>query len=138
MSTTDLVHLYFDRASALQSYWTLYVVIIGGLLAFSSLRQRPSFWTTLLVAVLFCCFAFKNMGAILDTIKQREATLTAMKAANDRDASVSWLLPTLEGTPSPASTKRFHVTCDVLTVVTLFAFELRRRRYKREDAAVAV
>ena len=48
MSTTDLVHLYFDRSNALQGYWTLYVVIIGGLLAFSSMRQRPSFWTTVM------------------------------------------------------------------------------------------
>ena len=36
MYYTDLIQLYLERTTALQSYWTLYVVIVGGLLAFSS------------------------------------------------------------------------------------------------------
>ena len=39
MKYNDLIQLYFERTTALQNYWTLYVVIVGGLLAFSSLRK---------------------------------------------------------------------------------------------------
>ena len=135
MSITDLIHLYFERSGALQNYWTLYVVIIGGLLAFSSLRQRPSMVTTLLIAVLYCCFAFKNLGAIRDTTFQRMATLELIKANPTQDPAVSKLLPTMD-VPNYEGVRKFHVTCDLLTVVTLFAFEIRRRRFRREDAAV--
>jgi hypothetical protein len=44
MTYHDLIQLYFERSNALQSYWTLYVVVIGGLLAFSSIRkERPGY-----------------------------------------------------------------------------------------------
>lgn len=132
MNTTDLINLYFERSSALQWYWTLYVVVIGGLLAFSSLRQRPSFITTLLVAILYCSFAFKNMGAILDTTRQRAATIELIQVNGSNDPIAMKLLPTMVN-PDEQSVRRFHITCDVLTVITLFAFEVRRRRFKRED-----
>jgi hypothetical protein len=138
MSNTDLVHLYFDRSNALQGYWTLYVVIIGGLLAFSSMRQRPSFWTTVIVAVLYCCFAYKNLGAIGDTTHQRIALLESIRAyAGPTDAPLEKLKPTLD-VPDYEGVKRFHVFCDVLTVIALFSFEIRRRRFRREDEAAAV
>ena len=42
MKYDQLIQLYFERSNALQAYWTLYVVIVGGLLAFSSLRKLPA------------------------------------------------------------------------------------------------
>jgi hypothetical protein len=132
MSITDLVHLYFDRSNALQGYWTLYVVIIGGLLAFSSLRQRPSFWTTVIVAVLYACFAYKNLGAIADTTFQRMAILDSIHAAPPGDVALERLVPHLE-VPAYPGVRNFHVFCDVLTVIALFSFEIRRRRFQRED-----
>jgi len=79
MHYADLVQLYFERSNALQWYWTLYVVIIGGLLAFSSLRVRRDAITGLLVTLLFCMFAYKNLGAIHDTTLQRMAALEAIR-----------------------------------------------------------
>jgi hypothetical protein len=49
MGYDQLIQLYFERSNALQAYWTLYVVIVGGLLAFSSLRKHPAPLTTLIV-----------------------------------------------------------------------------------------
>jgi hypothetical protein len=39
MNYNDLIQLYFERSTAMQAYWNLYVLIVGGLLAFSSLRN---------------------------------------------------------------------------------------------------
>ena len=33
MKYNELIQLYFERSTALQWYWNLYVVVIGGLLA---------------------------------------------------------------------------------------------------------
>lgn len=71
MDFAALINLYFERSGALQSYWTLYVVIVGGLLAFSSLRKEPDLVTTALVAVLFSFFAYKNLGAIVEVTEQK-------------------------------------------------------------------
>src|SRR5437660_1719360 len=79
MNYSDLIRLYFERSIALQWYWTIYVVVVGGLLAFSSLRHRPDLVTAVLVTVLFCFFAYKNLGAIGDVTFQRLAVVQSIK-----------------------------------------------------------
>ena len=74
MTCSELVQLYFERSNALQSYWTLYAVVIGGLLAFSPLRARRDWLTTLIVSVLFSFFACKNLDAIRETSAHQTLT----------------------------------------------------------------
>ena len=40
MNYSELIQLYFDRSTAMQNYWNLYVLVVGGILAFSSLRKQ--------------------------------------------------------------------------------------------------
>src|SRR5437868_7099323 len=141
MNYNDLIQLYFERSNALQWYWTLYVVVIGGLLAFSSLRQRPDVVTGVLVSVLYVCFAYKNLGAIRDATFQRFAVLAAIKesAGPGQGGGASpdgvpvprareLLEPTLDP-PAYEGVRNFHAASDVLTVAALWAMELRRMRY---------
>lgn len=137
MSYAELLNLYFDRSNALQWYWTLYVVIIGGLLAFSSMRAKPDLITTAIVSVLFLAFAYKNMGAIVESTNQRIAVLQLLnerKAESDTAKAVAdKVLPTLQPA-QPDAIRRFHLTCDVLTVAGLWAIEYRRRRLAKAEA----
>src|SRR5258706_1650023 len=82
MKYAELTQLYFDRSNALQWYWTIYVLVIGGLLAFSSLRQRKDALTVLLVSILYSFFAYKNLGAIHDVTRERFAILSAIKESS--------------------------------------------------------
>jgi len=43
MNYNELIQLYFERSTAMQQYWNLYVIIVGGVLAFSSLRTGLHF-----------------------------------------------------------------------------------------------
>src|SRR5439155_8730318 len=79
MSYNELVQAYFERSVAMQWYWTVYVLVIGGVLGFSTFRQRPELVTTVLVSVLYVCFAYKNLGAIEATADEREAIRSALK-----------------------------------------------------------
>jgi hypothetical protein len=132
MNYNELIQLFFERSNAAQWYWTLYVVIIGGLLAFSSQRQQRDFFTTMLVTVLFCIFAYKNLDAIQDTTLQRLAALDAIKRTTPAVAPGAIdIKPSLEPTLTPASiasVRTTHLTSDVLTVLTLWAMERRRKR----------
>ena len=131
MTYSELIQLYFERSGALQSYWTLYVVIIGGLLAFSSLRKEPDRLTTLLVSILFVCFAHNNLGAIHDATEQRLAVLSAIHEAGGDGGEPTKGRTSIEATLQPPEyegVRNFHWTADVLTLLTLWAMERRRKR----------
>src|SRR3954462_9071068 len=125
MKYNDLIQLYFVRTTALPNYWTLYVVIVGGLLAFSSLRKQPGALTTLIVSILFGLFAYENLDAIKATATQRHATLAAIKASEPGSAApeIKSVRDSLEPTLQPAtvgSTQTTHLISDVLTIAGLW------------------
>src|SRR5437763_15861951 len=88
MNYNELIQLYFERSNAMQQYWNLYVIIVGGVLAFSSLRKQPAAITTALVCILFALFAYKNLDAMKDTTAQRFATIEAIKQFDSAGATV--------------------------------------------------
>ncbi|OAI42988.1 hypothetical protein AYO41_03135 [Verrucomicrobia bacterium SCGC AG-212-E04] len=132
MTYNELVQLFFDRSNAAQWYWTLYVVIVGGLLAFSAQRQQRDFATTLLMTVLFAIFAYKNLDALEDTTRQRHVLLDAIKRTTPVVApGATDVKATLEPSLTPAtveSVRTTHLTSDVLTILALWAMERRRRK----------
>ena len=133
MTYSELIQLYFDRSNAMQDLWNLYVLVVGGILAFSSLRKQPAAVTTLLVCLLFALFAYENLGAMKDCTAQRFAALEAIKQFDANGAATTSPNPVrdlLEPTLTPAtwqSVKVTHLTSDVLTIVALIAMEFRRR-----------
>ena len=133
MNYSDLIRLYFERSTAMQNYWNLYVLIVGGILAFSSLRKHPAAITTLLVSILFAIFAYENLGAMRDCTAQRFAVLDSIRQFNGGEAGIAVrpVRDRLEPTLTPAtwpSVKKTHLTSDILTILALFAMEFRRRR----------
>jgi len=137
MNYNELIQLYFERSTAMQSYWNLYVIIVGGLLAFSSLRKQPAAITTLIVSILFALFAYKNLDAMHDTTVQRFAVMEAIKQYDPTTAvAVSkQVRDLLEPTLTPAtygSVKATHIVSDILTIAALWAMELRRRRSRQD------
>src|SRR6185295_12297915 len=133
MQYHELLQLYFDRSIALQWYWTIYVIIVGGLLAFSSLRKRRDIATTLLLTILFACFAYKNLGAIEDTTLEREAILSVIKEHVPKlgadQVTVARLRERLEPTLAPSTrneVRYFHLASDLLTIAAIWAMEVRR------------
>ena len=135
MKYSELIELFFERTNALQDYWTLYVVIVGGLLAFSSLRKQPAALTTLIVSILFGLFAYENLTAIIDSATQRFAALEAIRQSAPEFPAVREVLePTLKPA-SYASTRTTHLVSDLLTIAALWAMEWRRRKYPGADAA---
>jgi hypothetical protein len=133
MNYDQLIQLYFERSNATQEYWNLYVIIVGGILAFSSLRKQHAAVTTLLVCILFALFAYKNLGALQDVTAQRFAILDAIKqfdANGGATTNPKGVRALIEPTLTPAtwqSVKITHLTSDVLTILALIAMELRRR-----------
>ena len=140
MNYNELIQLYFERSTAMQAYWNLYVIIIGGLLAFSSVRKQPGAITTAVVSILFALFAYKNLDAMYDTTAQRFAVVQAIKQYDATSATVApskQVRDLLEPTLTPAtyaSVKATHVTSDILTIAALWAMELRRRRLRKAEA----
>ena len=132
MNYSELIQAYFERSVALQWYWTIYVLVIGGIVGFSVFRQRREFVTTVLITILFACFAFKNEGAIEATAEEREAIRAAFKdypptGANAADVKLvrDKVEPTLTAY-NIAGARYFHIVCALLTIAFVWAKELRR------------
>ena len=143
MSYSELLQIYFGRSMALQWYWTVYIIVIGGALGFSTFRQRPEPVTVVLITILYACFAYKNLGAIEVTLMERQAILSAIRdypltAANEREIKrlrdvLEPILPLAE----PSGVRSFHLACDLLTIAALWAKEWRRRKYAELSAVSA-
>src|SRR5436190_24064506 len=134
MNYHELVQAYFERSTALQWYWTLYVLVIGGVLGFSMFRRQPELVTTILVTILYGCFAYKNLGAIEATAEEREAILRAVKGypseSRPNTEDIKRVRTALEPTLteySIAGARYFHLLCDLLTIAFLWTKEWRRR-----------
>lgn len=134
MNYSELIHSYFERSVALQWYWTIYVLVIGGIVAFSTFRLRQEFVTTVLITILFACFAFKNEGAIEATAEEREAIRAAFKeypsnGANAADIKLvrDKIEPTLTAYDI-AGARYFHIACALLTIAYVWAKEWRRNK----------
>src|SRR6266516_5394999 len=134
MSYNELIQAYFERSVAMQWYWTIYVLAIGGVLGFSTFRQRQDIVTTVLVTILYACFAYKNVDAITATAEEREAILSAIKdspASGSNASDVKRVRDKLEPTLTAydiAGARYFHVACDLLTIAFLGAAAVRRRK----------
>ena len=135
MSYSELIQAYFERSTALQWYWTIYVLVIGGILAFSVFRQRPETVTVVLVTALYACFAYKNLGAIEVTLLERQAFRSAIEdyGANifpkppdmeNIDKRLRPILPLAE----PEGVRYFHIACDLMTIAAVWAKEWHRRK----------
>jgi hypothetical protein len=134
MKYDQLVQLYFERSTALQNYWTLYVVIVGGLLAFASMRQtwsKSDIPATILISILFIVFAYRNCGAIQDVTQQRQAAVDAIHVVESSPDAPSPMVsskidPTLIS-PDFSVARNFHIAGDVLTLAALWMMHRRRR-----------
>jgi hypothetical protein len=132
MNYHELVQAYFERSRALSWYWTVYIAVIGGILAFSLFRFQKDLPRTILITLLYAGFAWKNLGAIEATTLEREAFLSAMKdyrPAQSEAVDVKRVRERLEPTLQPSSVadvRYFHLACDLLTIVALWVREWRR------------
>ena len=108
-------------------------MVVGGLLAFSSLRKQPATITTLIVSVLFALFAYENHDAIQIATGQRLATYAAISKfdAGDATPTAKPVRDQLEPTLTPTShggVTATHLASDILVIAGLWAMEMRRRR----------
>src|SRR5262249_11739136 len=129
MNYSELVQAYFERTTALQWYWTVYILVIGGVIGFSTFRQQKELATTMLVTALYGCFAYKNLDAIESTTVERNAILATLKghpASADVTPVRERLEPTLTG-PEYTSYTWFHIACDLMTVAVVWVKEWHRR-----------
>ena len=134
MTFSELIQTYFERSVALQWYWTVYVLVIGGVLGFSTFRQRPELLTTVLITILYLCFAYKNLGAIEATAEEREAVRQAAAEYSVSGPNADNIRGAWEklGPKMPeydiAGARYFHVACDLLAIAYIWVKEWRRRK----------
>jgi len=133
LNYSELIQLFFERSAAMQGYWTVYIVVIGAVLGFSTFRQRPELMTTILVTVLYACFAYKNLGAIEATAAEQRAIRSAIKAYPDVGPGERDIKPARTALEPVIpeydinGARDFHLACDLLTIAAVWVKEWHRR-----------
>jgi hypothetical protein len=136
MKYTDLVQLFCERSNALETLWTIYITLVGALLAFCATRTKLGLWTMSIITAAFLLFTAANMSAMRDVTLQRIAVKDAISAyptpkEGEEQASLPLIRPKLEPTlrkPSVPDVLTFHVICDGLTVSALWIISYRRNK----------
>jgi|ERR1700722_326281 len=146
MTYGELLQAFFDRSNALEALWTIYVTVVGALLAFCATRQRLGPWTMSVITVAFCLFAASNLSGLRDVTLQRVALNTAIvnyesipesKVTYVSDGLRKLVEPTLDPTPFEGvpGILAYHVTLDVLTIAALWIIAYRRGKGRQAATA---
>jgi hypothetical protein len=131
MELKDLLSLYFERTNAMQTFWTFYVTIILGLLAFfgSTKLPRKPYGITFILSLAFCMFAFVNLQALRGVTRQRNVTkdlIVASHLEHTPDGFVAMRIrPTLDP-PTESGVIAVHISGDILTIGAMWFLAFKK------------
>jgi hypothetical protein len=139
LSLDQLLTLSFERATALQTYWNLYIADAIGIAAFDASAKITALDARIFIAMIFWVFVSVNLSAMVDVLNQRSALLTvgpkqysdlADKVQDSFFTAVKneWLLifghkspsvPDILAPPSKAGYIFFHLAVDVAVTLVI-------------------
>jgi hypothetical protein len=136
MKYNDLVQLFFERSNALQTFWTIWVAVVGALLAFCAARRKLGLWMMCILTVGFCLFACVNLFGMRDVSAQRLAAMKAMKdfpppaeSNKEERQSLEAVRKTIEDSLNPPTVgvvTTFHLLVDLLVLVAIWVISYRK------------
>jgi heme/copper-type cytochrome/quinol oxidase subunit 4 len=129
----DVVTLYFERANAMQTFWSFYITIILALLAFFSSAKlgKKAVQVGVILSLAFAFFAAVNLwGGLREVTHQRKAVADLIHNWNFEDGKqpeaagrdkAMWkvLEPTMHAPPWNEVVLT-HLIGDVLTLVAIW------------------
>jgi hypothetical protein len=127
MDFKDLISLYYERSTALQTFWSFYVTIILGLLAFfGSLkpsRQKRSLAIALSIA--FIAFASVNLAGIEEVTAARLAVRDLLVSEQKSHPILEPLVRTVKP-PERWEVAAMHITGDLILLIGIWVLTLRK------------
>ena len=126
LTVEETLNLIFDRTDAVRVLWNFYIVVTLGVLGFMGKAGsgKNAIRISRLVAFGFLLFALSNLGAMLQTQRERQG-LVAVLEQFDLPDSYGMLEQAVFVWP-PWSVVTFHLAMDL--VVILCVWWLGRRR----------
>jgi hypothetical protein len=95
------------------------------------------------VTILYCGFAYKNLGAIEATAEERQAIRAIIKEypeTGPNSVEIKRVREKLEPTMPEydiAGARHFHWFCDLMTIAFLWAKEWQRRKTTKQSGVAA-
>jgi hypothetical protein len=96
LETKDVLGFAIERASAINTYWNLYLAVATGVLGILATgKDFSGSWSIkLLITIAFIVFALSNLDAIIKLGEQRQALLDMLpKSVDNREAILASLSP---------------------------------------------
>ncbi|MBZ5521627.1 MAG: hypothetical protein LAP21_05150 [Acidobacteriia bacterium] len=120
MEDKEALTLFFERSNAMQTYWSYYITVVLGVLAFFGAGSPRSVTTAGLISVTFLGFARANYQGMTDVARQRvEVCKYLIKPeynCSKLPCTIKSPLPITLNPPAVNAVKAFHIVVDVLTI----------------------
>jgi hypothetical protein len=121
METNDLLPMVFERFSAAQTLWNLYITVSLGLLMFIAavpvaLNRRAA---RMVLSVAFVVFAASNLGALREVTNQRIA-LVNLTISKLGDTEKGFITPNILNAPPVWVVAVFHLFWDAMVLICIW------------------
>jgi hypothetical protein len=133
----QLVSHFFERSSAMQTYWGFYITVSIGVIAFigsAKLANRNRYLVPAIVTCAYVGFAFVNAGGLMTATAQRRLFYGHIVAQESADSaqvrSLAREIHEAGAPPAPGEIKWFHIAADLAVLGALWTVAL-----SREDVA---
>ncbi|MEO1092840.1 MAG: hypothetical protein AAFX81_19635 [Pseudomonadota bacterium] len=123
LSTAELLVMIFERFSASQTLWNLYITVVLGVIGFVAAvpNALTTWWIRTVVTLGFLAFALVNLNAIGNVQAQRAQLLpTAIERAAPADAQMVQAVVDVSAPPTRMELRVFHLGIDAAVVFLIW------------------
>ena len=131
LTLKDVLPLIFERFSASQMLWSLYITVTLGIAGFIAVAPKASKSITvkMVLTISFVAFAYVNLSALLDVRFQREklADIAIAMPAAQKSADLTDIIT--EGEPdSEYIVGGFHLSIDAILLLVIWVVPLLKAK----------
>jgi hypothetical protein len=143
MEFKDLVSLYFQQTSAMQTLWDFYISVILALLGYFGATKSTGQMRLIAVVLstAFVAFAGFNCDAIREVLQQRLAVKYLIDSGHFQGSPDATTVRSLQTTITPPSLHRvvvMHIMSDAVTLGGIWYLVLRKRRVQGTKSATRI
>lgn len=133
LTLKDVLPLIFERFSAFQTLWSLYITVALGIAGFIATAHKASKSKTvkIVLTIGFLAFAHVNLSALLDVRFQREKLADVALAMPAAQKSADLMEVIEEGRPdSENCVRKFHRSIDVILVCVIWLVPFFKEKHR--------
>ena len=123
MKVTEILPIYFERSTAVQTFWNIHITVSLGILAFVAAAHTAVGHVpiALILTFAFLAFTLSNLSALMEVQRQRHALAEVIRQMADQSEDKhDRNLADISTPPELWKVRTFHLVMDAFVVVVIW------------------